>query len=134
MVDRDVELVRAVCEAFASRDIAAALELMDPDLEWVVDAALPESERTYRGHEGYRRWLAELEPWDQFLVTTEEIVEINEGHVVATLHVQERGRTSALGVDVRLYEVYTCRDGRIVKRQGFTDRGVAVEAAVSGRR
>ena len=44
--------------------------------------------------------------------------------------IRERGRSkTGIGVDERHSEVYTLRDGMIVRRQGFTNREEALDAA-----
>ena len=40
-----------------------------------------------------------------------------------------RGRESGVTVDARFYEVYTLRDGRIVRADEFSERQEALEAA-----
>ncbi len=42
--------------------------------------------------------------------------------VVATLHFHGRGRGSGVETDARFYEVYTVRDGKIVRMDEFTER------------
>jgi ketosteroid isomerase-like protein len=52
--------------------------------------------------------------------------------VVVTLYWKGRGRASGIQVDVRLYEVYTLHEGRIVRIDEFTERDEALEAARPG--
>ena len=68
MSQENVEIVRRVFEAFNRRDIAAFLELLDPDVEWVPILAVLEG-RVYRGHEEIRRWIKDLATdWEFFEV------------------------------------------------------------------
>jgi ketosteroid isomerase-like protein len=46
MSEENVELARRVLQALNRRDIDAAIENFDPDLEWVPPASMPER-RTY---------------------------------------------------------------------------------------
>ena len=41
---------------------------------------------------------------------------------------QARGRSSGVRVEERLYEVYTLRNGRILRFDEFSDRDAALEA------
>ena len=45
-----------------------------------------------------------------------------------TVRLQGRGRGSGVEVDARFYDVYTLRDGLIVRMDQFTERSQALEA------
>ena len=68
MSQENVEIVRRVFDAFNRRDIAAFLELLDPDVEWVPVLAVLEGS-VYRGHGDIRRWLkTSTTDWEFFEV------------------------------------------------------------------
>ena len=48
--------------------------------------------------------------------------------VVATVRFRARGRGSGIEVDGRLYDVFTLRDGKIVRMDQFTEQSEALEA------
>ena len=48
--------------------------------------------------------------------------------VVATVRLRGRGRGSGIEIDARFYDVYTLRDGKIVRMDQFTERSDALEA------
>jgi ketosteroid isomerase-like protein len=48
--------------------------------------------------------------------------------VVAAVRLRGRGRGSGIEVDARFYEVYTLRQGKIVRMDQFTQRSEALEA------
>ena len=82
-----------------------------------------------QGHDAVRaslaRWKGE---WDDYEVMPEEFVDSGD-RVVATVHLRGRGRGSGVEIDARFYEVYTLRDGKIVRMDQFTERSEALEAA-----
>lgn len=45
-----------------------------------------------------------------------------------TFRLQGRGRGSGAEIDARFYDVYTLRDGRIVRMDQFTKHSEALEA------
>ena len=71
------------------------------------------------------RW---AEAWDDWTVEVERVIEAGSEQVI--LFMRERGRSdSGLTMDERHAELYTLRDGKITRRQGFSDPGEALEAA-----
>ena len=60
MPESNAELVEAAFAAVNRRDAVALAELCTPDVEFRPILAAPTEER-YRGAEGVRRWLAEIE-------------------------------------------------------------------------
>ncbi len=98
-----------------------------PDVEW-DGTNLPDGQ-IGRGHEAIldhvMRW---ADAWDDWTVEVERVVEGGTDQVV--LFTRERGRSdSGLAMDERHAELYTLKDGKIVRRQGFSDPRQAVKAA-----
>jgi ketosteroid isomerase-like protein len=60
-------------------------------------------------------------------VTSEEFLDMGD-RVVATLHFRGRGRGSGIETEARFYEVYTVRDGKIVRMDEYTSHAEALEA------
>ena len=54
MSHEDVEVVRQTIEAFNRDGLDAALEYLDPEVEWLAPPEWLE-DRLYKGHEGIRR-------------------------------------------------------------------------------
>ncbi|MET0810171.1 MAG: nuclear transport factor 2 family protein [Thermoleophilaceae bacterium] len=66
--------------------------------------------------------------WEDFEVTAEEFLDAGDRVVVTARH-RGRGRESGVTVDARFYEIYTLRDGTIVRVDEFAERSEALEAA-----
>ena len=112
-------------EAFLRGDFDQSLSAFHPDVEW-DGTNLPDGTIS-RGHEAIiehtARW---SETWDHWAVEVEDLVDAGDDVVV---FIRERGRSKTrIDVDERHSEVYTLRDGMIVRRQGFSDAGQALEA------
>jgi len=122
----NVEIARRAF-AFAVQgraDASAALDDFDPD---VVLSSVEQG--TSRGRDAVRRnferWAS---AWKDVEATAEEFVDAGD-RVLITAYFRGRGRGSGVEVDARFYDVYTLRDGRIVRVDEFTDRDDALEAA-----
>jgi ketosteroid isomerase-like protein len=127
MSRENVEIVRRMWDAFLAADFQTALSFYAEDVEW-DGTNLPDG-KIGRGHEAIldhvTRW---NEAWDDWTVDVERVLEAGSDHVV--LLMRERGRSeSGLSMDERHAELYTLRDGKIVRREGFSDPNQALEAA-----
>ena len=61
-------------------------------------------------------------------MTAEEFLDAGD-RVLVTAYFRGRGRGSGIDIDTCFYEVYTLRDGRVVRVDEFTKRADALEAA-----
>jgi ketosteroid isomerase-like protein len=122
------ELIRRSYDAINRRDLKAAKELVDPDCE--VRALFTGLDgRTYRGHEGIERWLAEAEEsWEDIEQTPERFIEVDPERTIAVIRFRGRGRGSGVQVDQQLAVIATIRDGRAVSVESFTSLAEALEA------
>ena len=120
MSQENVEIVRR----FLVVDLAELSAYVDPDIVWN-----PVEESSTQGLEAVRasteRWRSE---WDAYELIPEEFIDMGD-RVVATVRFRARGRGSGVEVDARLYDVFTLRDGKIVRMDQFTEQSEAIEAA-----
>jgi ketosteroid isomerase-like protein len=119
----NVEIVRRF---LIVEDVDEALTYADPGIVWNPIEELPTE-----GHGAVRaslaRWKAE---WHDYKVIPEEYVDRGDS-VVVTVLLRGRGRGSGVEIDARFYDVYTLRDGKIVRMDQFTERIQAFEAVAS---
>jgi ketosteroid isomerase-like protein len=128
MSEENVEIVRRVFDAFNRRDIAAFLELLDPDVEWVPILAVLEG-RVYRGHGDIRRWIDDLATdWEFFEVCYEDLRDLGD-RVLVSGHWRARGRASGVELENPGTYLYEIKNGRVVSMRTFTDRAEALGAA-----
>ena len=117
MSQANVEIV----ERFLSAQVDEALTLADPGIVWNPIEELPAE-----GHAAVRtslaRWKAD---WDDYEVQPEEFADMGD-RVVVTVRLRGRGRSSGVEIDARFYDVYTLRDGKIVRMDQFTERSEAI--------
>ncbi len=127
MSQENVEIVRRMWESFLAADFVTTLAFYAEDVEW-DGTNLPDG-KIGRGHEAIAdhvlRW---NEAWNDWTVEIESLAEAGTDQVIA--YTRERGRSdSGLTMDERHAELYTIKDGKIVRRQGFSDPSQAQAAA-----
>jgi ketosteroid isomerase-like protein len=124
MSQENVEVVRELWDAYSRGDIDRVIALSDP---YVVLVTLEEGPLygpdAIRAN--YARW---MEAWEEEPETTVDEVIGTGDHVLVIACFQGRGRGSGVRVEQRLYEVYTLRNGSILRVDEFTDRATALEA------
>ena len=120
MSQENVEVVRR----FLVLEVDEALTYADPNIVWN-----PAEESAAEGHDAVRaslvRWKGE---WDDYELLPEHFEHVGD-RVVAAVRMRARGRASGIPVDARFYDVYTLRQGKIVRMDQFTRRSEALEAA-----
>jgi ketosteroid isomerase-like protein len=133
MSEGNVEVVRQVFEAIASRDSKAALALYDPGIEW--DATQDPTMRAmfgsgvYRGQDDLRRFFREwYEAWDDIRNEPEELIDAGDSVVVVVTD-RARGRASGAEVVRTHAAVWTIRAGKVTRVVWFPTREQALEAA-----
>jgi ketosteroid isomerase-like protein len=124
----NVALVRRFLEAFNRLDIDSVAGDLDPAVELHEWPTAPGA-RTYRGHDGVRRALDSwFETWEWMQVEILDIFEVGD-RVVLTLHQRAKGKASEVELEAKTFNVYTFRDGKVIRMEFFTDREAALEAA-----
>ena len=133
-------MVRGVLEAYRSpgaMQLVASGELdldwVDPEIEWDASRLtemIPDLAGVYRGHDGVRAyWRRWFEAWDELEFEVEDVLGAGDD-VVALLHNQrQRGRHSGIWTDLPPYaQVFTLRDGKLVRWRTFPDQASALSA------
>lgn len=113
-------------DAFARGDFETALSAFHPEVEWdgrnIPDGVLGRGHEAVVDHAG--RWAA---IWQDWTVEIEDLQEPAPGVVVA--FTRERGNSeTGVAMDKRHAEAYLVRDGKIVRRAGFSDPSEAMAA------
>jgi ketosteroid isomerase-like protein len=121
--------MRRAYDAFNRGDLDGVFAAFARDFEYVASGAIPGVGGVYRGHEGFRRFIEGF--WGEFDDTRVEIRELIEAGDQVLVSVTQRGRGKQSGVEVRwdVWHLWTVRDGKAVRGQGFTSREEALEAA-----
>jgi ketosteroid isomerase-like protein len=96
-----------------------------PDFEMdLTDRVL--NPATYRGEEGLRQFLAEIdELWESMDMKIERLLE-RDDEVLALLAVDIKGRGSGLTLKDRIAQCWTVRDGKLVHMKVYADQEAAL--------
>src|SRR5436190_12758260 len=111
MSQANMEIVRRFLAAF-DNDTDTFRELSHPDIEWMP---FEDHNTPSYGIDGAMRirngW---LDAWDEHSIDADEILDGEGEDVFGTATLVGRGKTSGVGVDVRLYGHFKVRDGKVV--------------------
>jgi ketosteroid isomerase-like protein len=128
MAQQNVEAVRRVYERWARGDFTASMDLLDAQAVLVIGSDFPDA-GTYEGLEGIREYMRGfLEPWTRVTIAAEELTDAGDA-VLAAVHQSGTGESSGVETELRYFQVWTFRDGKVGRLEGFRDRARALEAA-----
>jgi ketosteroid isomerase-like protein len=125
-MQRDVEKIQELYQAFAKRDARTVLMLMSEEVEIVQSRELPWGGE-YRGHEGARDFLGKLTEHLDTRLEIERFIDAGE-HVVAIGRTVGQTRAAKLEFDVPVAHVWTLREGRITRFEPYIDNATMLAA------
>lgn len=129
MSQENVQLVRQVYEAAASRDLPTVLRLYDERVELDASRVGMFSE-VFRGHDGLRKLFRDWhEAWGEIEYSYEELIDAGEDEVVSVVTRRARGKASGVDVEHPFALLWTLRNGRVIRVVWFLSRAEALEAA-----
>ena len=148
MSHENVEIVRQFIDATTRffdaywedpRSIAAAVEADDlwPEYREAISLVDPEVEwKTVFLGETHRGYLAAAKVWDDYLkwaddyrVGLDEVKDLDGERVYATLTLSGKAKPAGAPVNARFFDLFTLRDGLIVRLEEYPEREQALEAA-----
>jgi ketosteroid isomerase-like protein len=129
--EANVDLARKAFEAFAARDVDAAVAIFAEDVEFLpVTANLTTGGVPYRGREGIARYFEDVGGvWDELRVFPSEFRDL--GDTVVTLG-RMHGRGGGMIIDRPTGWVWRFRDGEIVSGRVFASQEEALRDAGLG--
>jgi ketosteroid isomerase-like protein len=125
---QNVEVVRGIYAAFARRDRDALVRDLDPSIR-VYGRAFHPDVSVYEGREGFLRF--SQTDWEAFEEVAYEPQDFlaNGPYVVVPIKQRGRGKSSALGIEERIVNVWKLRRGKCVELRIFSTIEEALEAA-----
>ena len=127
MSRENVEIVRRWVAGFVATGEVLWANL-DPEIE-VRDHDTPD-QGSYRGHDGFRQWVADWESaWADYRIEVQEVLDHQDLVVVVVQRMAATGRSS--GVQITRQDALVCRlgGGRVVGLDYYNDRAQALRAA-----
>jgi ketosteroid isomerase-like protein len=127
MSRENVQIVRAIYRAFARRDRDALVRHLHPSIR-VYDRPFHPDASVYEGREGFLRF-SETD-WDAFdeVVYEPEDFLANGSYVVVPIKQSGRGKSSALGIEEQIVNLWKLRRGKCVELRIFSTMEEALEA------
>jgi ketosteroid isomerase-like protein len=121
MSQQDVETVRRGYDAFNRKDIAAVLDLYDPQIEWIEGGGGRSPAGTFRGPQSVANEVFATVPqnFDEFRADPERFIDAGE-HVVVVGRFSGRARSGAT-LDAPFVHVHRLRNGKTVHFQNYVD-------------
>jgi ketosteroid isomerase-like protein len=128
MSRENLELFHKGMEAFLRHDIELLLETSDPEIDWYPFSAQVEGDVAYHGHQGVRRWWANLNAtFEEFEATIDEVRD--EDDIVMALGRLRARFKSGITLDTEVGWVVRFRDGLAVWGRAYQSHADALEAA-----
>jgi ketosteroid isomerase-like protein len=131
MSEENVAAFKRVVDAANHREVEAALEELDPEVEWhpVIQMLLGGEATMYRGREGVRDVLREAdEAWAETHYEFSEIRDLGD-RIVAIGRFRARGKESAAEVESPLAYIVQFKNGKAIRMWSYFDPNEALEAA-----
>jgi ketosteroid isomerase-like protein len=129
MSQENLEKLRMLFDAFNRRDFEAALRHAHPAIALYPALTGLDVDTGYHGRAEVKQFFETItEPWESYVIDVEETTEAPEDRVVVVERWRARGR-DGIEFDFQLADVYTFRDGVLVKVEGFSDKDEALAAA-----
>jgi ketosteroid isomerase-like protein len=117
-------------EAFNRGDLSEATVFATPDVEWGSTGKFPGIEGMHRGPEAIQEWMNTVRSaWEHFEVSLDAVLHDGDDLLVVAELLRGRGRGSGAEVEMRVFSAYWFAQGRIQRREAFTERNEPLEAA-----
>jgi ketosteroid isomerase-like protein len=131
-LDRYKDVVGRLFEAFSKRELTDVLELLHPEILFrPMTAEVTQAGEPYRGHEGIRRYTADIEAqWDELTLHPTQIRAAGNAAVALGL-VSGSGRAGAFE-NVPTTWIFRFRDGLVADVQVFSDARNVYDALIGG--
>ncbi len=123
-----VSALRGAYSAFNRGDYDAAVQSLDPNVEWSEPAEFPGG-GTYRGPNAVKQYLMHSRAaWAQITSEPEQFIRA-DNRIVVFVHARFRAKGSSEWQDSRLADVYLFRDSKVIQMRAFANRQEALRWA-----
>src|ERR1700739_4497821 len=120
-LEQRIAILRAAYAAFNRGDIAAAVQSLDPQIEWSEPSEFPGG-GSYHGREGAKQYLTNSRASVAEVISEPEPFIPTCDRIVVFVYARVRPKDSAAWQEVRLADVYLFRDLTPIQMKAFADR------------
>jgi len=129
MAPSNIEVVRAVVDAFNRGDLTTALGLCTEDVEFDWSRRMLDGE-VFHGHEGLRQFMQDtLEIFDEIHIPAEDVTDLGDDVVLLAGSARFRGHASGLDVEAYAANLWTVRDGKVARFRFYQSKEDALADA-----
>jgi ketosteroid isomerase-like protein len=116
-----LETINRLFEGFNRRGVAAVLELCDPEVEWSPVLTRRDADGAYRGHEGVRRYFADLAAtWSAARAVVYQLTGLGD-RVLAVCGIWAKASNDGNELSEQVAVVFSFRAGRVASARAYTD-------------
>jgi ketosteroid isomerase-like protein len=121
-----ITALRGAYAAFNRGDMDAAVESLDAQIDWTEPVEFSGGGRPYHGREEVKGYLTQSRAgWVEGGSEPERFITAGD-RIVVLVHARFRLKGNSEWQEVRLADVYTVRDAKIVQMRAFADRQEAL--------
>jgi len=130
MSEENVEILRRMYERWAVGDLTPDF-FYDPGIEFLrIGAMTPDMEGSWKGRdEVLAAMRAYLRPFSDLRIEAQRIIDLGEDRVLVLSRQTGRGKQSLAPIEHEFGELFTLREGRIVRYESYWDRAEALKTA-----
>ncbi len=122
-----MEVVRGVIDGWMRGD-SATLDLISENVTYVAPPAMLGG-GIYHGHDGVLQWFVDWRrEWSDYVMEVESYEDLGD-QVLTIERNRATGKRSGVAVDMRTTSLWTLRDGKVIRWEGFPTEGEARNAA-----
>jgi ketosteroid isomerase-like protein len=127
----EMALYRGALDAFNRHDIDWILDHLAPDFEYRTAELVPDTDASYLGREGWRRfWGHFVEgPWSEGRIEVHRAEDLGDGRVLGLISFEGVGRASGAGFQIPYGHICTVRGGLATRLEGFASWNDALRTA-----
>jgi ketosteroid isomerase-like protein len=116
VTDPRAEPVLTFANAISRGDLAAALEVCHPEIEFL--SVLAVSGRAYIGRDGVRQYFEDVgSAWAEWRVEVHGVEPVSDGRVEITMTMHFRGKESGAMLSEETAHIWTLRDGLLLRNE-----------------
>ena len=121
--------IQRFLDALLAQDTTALAEMLDPEVVWFGTRGGLDESQVLRGPAAVLEYIREIqEPWEEFNVEIEQIIEADDG-VVVFMRETGRGRHGGPEVQNDTAMIFKAKQDRVLEVTGYLDRDEALRAA-----
>jgi uncharacterized protein len=130
MSDANRKLIQEMCEAFGRRDWKAGLEPISDDIEWDMSTygSWPDTGVVHGPAAVQTFFRSYLGTWDDYEIDFDQYLDVGD-EVLVIVHDRGRGKGSGALVERHWAQLWTVRDGKVVRFRAYANPQAGLEAA-----